>query len=215
MPYNTAAIVPSEETTGTAVLPLARVKKTLNADEDIGNVSAQAAFIICKATELFVQYAVEKAHEIARAEAKPKRSLTYTHFANAVARTDNLEFLSDIAPQTTTWRAHKDSRAAQSSLNPRKPRASGSLDPRQTTLGGSLVGGGPSGGGFGESSGATPIREGPSVGMGGEDREVEEQRRDIVSVAMGLVNGSGSRSGPREEVNGDGRRDGEGDVDMD
>ena len=27
--------------------------------------------------------------------------------ASTVARTDNLEFLSDLVPQTTTWKAHK------------------------------------------------------------------------------------------------------------
>lgn len=31
--------------------------------------------------------------------------------ANIVVRTDNLEFLSDLVPQTTTWRAHKEKRA--------------------------------------------------------------------------------------------------------
>lgn len=73
MPYNNTAIPPSEEITGSAILPrkqaslcvslhrlihrisltlylVARVKKTIAADEDIGAVAATAAFVITKAT---------------------------------------------------------------------------------------------------------------------------------------------------------------------
>ena len=33
--------------------------------------------------------------------------------ANVVTRTDNLEFLSDLVPQTTTWRNHKAKKARE------------------------------------------------------------------------------------------------------
>ncbi|KAL8807940.1 MAG: hypothetical protein Q9182_000406 [Xanthomendoza sp. 2 TL-2023] len=76
MPYNNAAIPPSEEVTGSASLPLAR--------------------------EMFI---------------------------SAVSRLDNLEFLSDVIPKTTTFREYKDKKS-------KGVRANTSLSTGQTTLDG-------------------------------------------------------------------------------
>ncbi|MCJ1390663.1 hypothetical protein MMC18_003524 [Xylographa bjoerkii] len=133
MPYNNTAIPPSDEVTGTAALPLARVKKILQADEEIGPVSNNAAFVITLATEMFVRYLAEQAHNVAKSESKPRRSIQYRDVANAVARLDNLEFLSDVIPRTTTWREHKEKKAKESggetSARRSRPLAAG-----QTTL---------------------------------------------------------------------------------
>ncbi|MCJ1436546.1 hypothetical protein MMC27_005925 [Xylographa pallens] len=134
MPYNNTAIPPSDEVTGTAALPLARVKKILQADEEIGPVSNNAAFVITLATEMFVRYLAEQAHNVAKSESKPRRSIQYRDVANAVARLDNLEFLSDVIPRTTTWREHKAKKARESgetSARRSRPLAAG-----QTTLDG-------------------------------------------------------------------------------
>ncbi|MCJ1378537.1 hypothetical protein MMC17_001636 [Xylographa soralifera] len=134
MPYNNTAIPPSDEVTGTAALPLARVKKILQADEEIGPVSNNAAFVITLATEMFVRYLAEQAHNVAKSESKPRRSIQYRDVANAVARLDNLEFLSDVIPRTTTWREHKAKKAresGESSARRSRPLAAG-----QTTLDG-------------------------------------------------------------------------------
>ncbi|MCJ1399888.1 hypothetical protein MMC11_003091 [Xylographa trunciseda] len=135
MPYNNTAIPPSDEVTGTAALPLARVKKILQADEEIGPVSNNAAFVITLATEMFVRYLAEQAHNVAKSESKPRRSIQYRDIANAVARLDNLEFLSDVIPRTTTWRDHKEKKARESGGEP-SARRSRPLAAGQTTLDG-------------------------------------------------------------------------------
>ncbi|KAL8815197.1 MAG: hypothetical protein Q9223_005644 [Gallowayella weberi] len=102
MPYNNAAIPPSEEVTGSASLPLARVKRILALDEDIHQCSNNGAFVITVATEMFI---------------------------SAVSRLDNLEFLSDVIPKTTTFREYKDKKS-------KGVRANKSLSTGQTTLDG-------------------------------------------------------------------------------
>ncbi|PNS16048.1 hypothetical protein CAC42_4449 [Sphaceloma murrayae] len=111
MPYNNNPIPPSKEVTGTATLPLARTKKILSADEELCSVSNNAAFAITIATEQFLQYLVEQTHNVVKAERKPRRNIQYRDVANAVARHDNLEFLTDVVPRTTTYKAHKEKKA--------------------------------------------------------------------------------------------------------
>ena len=53
--------------------------------------------------------------------------------ANAVARTDYLEFLSDIIPQTTTYRAFKEKRTREQAQGFRETKH-GKLPVGQTTL---------------------------------------------------------------------------------
>ncbi|KAF2148975.1 hypothetical protein K461DRAFT_297449 [Myriangium duriaei CBS 260.36] len=112
MPYNNAPIAPTQEITGTVSLPLTRVKKIIHADDDIANCSNNAAFAIAVATEQFLQYLVEQTHHVVKAERKPRRNIQYRDVANAVARHDNLEFLTDVVPRTVTVKAHKE-RVAQ------------------------------------------------------------------------------------------------------
>ncbi|MCJ1463494.1 hypothetical protein MMC07_002102 [Pseudocyphellaria aurata] len=111
MPYNNAAIPPSEEITGSASLPLARVKRILHLDEEIGQCSANAAFAITVATEMFIRYLAEQALNVVKSERKPRRNIQYKDLANAVARIDNLEFLSDVIPRTTTFKEYKEKKA--------------------------------------------------------------------------------------------------------
>ena len=51
------------------------------------------------------------------------------NLANAVSRIDNLEFLSDVIPRTTTYREYKEKKA-------RSTKPSRALQDRQTTLDG-------------------------------------------------------------------------------
>ncbi|OJD35546.1 histone-like transcription factor and archaeal histone family protein [Diplodia corticola] len=110
MPYNNNPIPRPATITGSVSLPLARVKKIIQADEDINACSANAAFAIAVATEEFVYYLTEQAHKMAKAEKKPKRSLGYTHVQQAVARLDNLEFLTDVVPKTQSYKDAKAER---------------------------------------------------------------------------------------------------------
>jgi len=107
MPYNNTAIPPTHEITGAATLPLARVKKILVQDDDINYVSANAAFAITIATEMFIRYLAESAMTEIRAEKKPRRNLQYRDIANAVNHVENLQFLEDIVPKTTSYREFK------------------------------------------------------------------------------------------------------------
>ncbi|KIW33352.1 uncharacterized protein PV07_00209 [Cladophialophora immunda] len=113
MPYNNAPIEPPEEITGTTALPLARVKKVIAQDEDISQCSNPAAFAISVATEIFIRYLTEQAHNVVKSERKPRRNIAYKDIATAVSRIDNLEFLSDTVPKTKTYRQFKEEKARE------------------------------------------------------------------------------------------------------
>ncbi|KIW86390.1 hypothetical protein Z517_01786 [Fonsecaea pedrosoi CBS 271.37] len=113
MPYNNAPIEPPEEITGSTALPLARVKKVIAQDEDITQCSNPAAFAISVATEIFIRYLTEQAHNVVKSERKPRRNIAYKDIATAVSRVDNLEFLSDTVPKTKTYRQFKEEKARE------------------------------------------------------------------------------------------------------
>ncbi|KAK4938813.1 hypothetical protein LTR10_020820 [Elasticomyces elasticus] len=113
MPYNNAPIEPPEEITGSSVLPLARVKKIIAMDEDIAQCSTTAAFAISIATEEFVRYLAEQAHNVVKSERKPRRNIAYKDIATAISRIDNLEFLSDTVPKTKTYRQFREEKAQE------------------------------------------------------------------------------------------------------
>ncbi|KAL8834315.1 MAG: hypothetical protein Q9170_003810 [Blastenia crenularia] len=127
MPYNNAAIPPSEEITGSASLPLARVKRILAMDEDIHQCSNNGAFVITIATEMFIRYLAEQAMNVVKSERKPRRNIQYKDLASAVSRIDNLEFLADVIPKTMTFREYKEKKAKSTKPNAR-------LSTGQTTL---------------------------------------------------------------------------------
>ncbi|KAF2755278.1 histone-fold-containing protein, partial [Pseudovirgaria hyperparasitica] len=116
MPYNNTPITPSAVATGTANLPLARVKKILSADEDIASCSNNAAFILTIAAEMFIHHLVEQTHTVVKTERKQRRQIHYRDVANAVSRIDNLNFLADVVPRTTTVRKVKEARRAAAKL---------------------------------------------------------------------------------------------------
>ncbi|KAK0388610.1 hypothetical protein NLU13_4853 [Sarocladium strictum] len=107
MPYNTSAILPRKEPTGTNQLPLSRVKKVISQDSDIHMCSNNAAFVITLATEMFLQRLAEESHNQAKLERKPRRNIQYKDVANAVASHDHLEFLEDVVPKTVPYKKIK------------------------------------------------------------------------------------------------------------
>ncbi|KAL8759767.1 MAG: hypothetical protein Q9184_003522 [Pyrenodesmia sp. 2 TL-2023] len=127
MPYNNAAIPPTDEVTGSASLPLARVKRILALDEDIHQCSNNGAFVITVATELFIRYLAEQAMNVVKSERKPRRNIQYKDLAGAVSRIENLEFLADVIPKTTTVREYREKKAKSGKPNAR-------LSSGQTTL---------------------------------------------------------------------------------
>ncbi|KAK1968139.1 histone-like transcription factor and archaeal histone [Colletotrichum sublineola] len=131
MPPNNNAIPPRKEATGQPALPLARVKKIIATDPDIGICSNNAAFVITLATEMFIQHLAAESHNIAKAERKPRRNIQYKDLATAVNHHDNLEFLEDIIPKTVPYKQIKD-QAAAARAQPRK--ADQEPKKRQSTL---------------------------------------------------------------------------------
>ncbi|KAF2733641.1 hypothetical protein EJ04DRAFT_267279 [Polyplosphaeria fusca] len=110
MPYNNTPIAPSKEVSGQVSLPLARVQKIINADQERIHTSKNASFAIALATEMFIQHLATTTHNVVKAERKPRRNIQYRDVANAVAKTDNLEFLVDVVPKTVTYREFKKRR---------------------------------------------------------------------------------------------------------
>ncbi|KAF3915115.1 hypothetical protein ABW20_dc0101110 [Dactylellina cionopaga] len=111
MPYNTNPIPPKrkrEEWDGTSHLPrlpetVARVRKIIKLDDDIDACTPAAAFLITLAAEEFIWYLADAAHKMTKVEKKPRKNIQYKDLANAVARIDNLEFLSDVIPKTVPF----------------------------------------------------------------------------------------------------------------
>lgn len=89
---------------------------------------------------MFIQTLAEQAHNIVKSERKPRRNIQYRDVANAVARDDALEFLSDIVPRTIPYKDIKAGRAAaQASQGKRGGGAATAVaaaEPGQTTLDG-------------------------------------------------------------------------------
>ena len=67
---------------------------------------------------MFLQHLVEQSYNIVKSERKPRRNIQYRDVASAVARVENLEFLTDVVPKTTTFKAHKQKVAGTAAAAP-------------------------------------------------------------------------------------------------
>jgi len=82
-------------------LPLARVKRIMKTDPDVKYLSNEAATLITRATELFVEYFANSAYvEIAAPEGR--KILQYKDLSRIVKDIECLEFLSVIIPEKKT-----------------------------------------------------------------------------------------------------------------
>lgn len=118
-----------DEITGQSALPISRIKKIIQLDEDIVQCSSNATFVIAMATEMFIQYLAEQGHNVVKSERKPRKTVQYKDLASAVSHTDNLEFLSDVIPKTTTYKQFKEKKAKEATKN-------GEMEKGQRTLNG-------------------------------------------------------------------------------
>ncbi|KAJ5949315.1 hypothetical protein N7454_000899 [Penicillium verhagenii] len=89
--------------------PVARIKRIMQADEDVGKVAQVTPLAVSKALELFMISLVTKAAQ----EAKDRNSkrVTASHLKQAVAKDDVLDFLADIiakVPDQPAGRKHED-----------------------------------------------------------------------------------------------------------
>ncbi|TFK51518.1 histone-fold-containing protein, partial [Heliocybe sulcata] len=74
--------------------PVARIKRIMQKDEEVGKVAQATPIVISKALELFLAMIVDEAHQVT-AERGSKKVEAY-HLKHAVERTDMLDFLKEI-----------------------------------------------------------------------------------------------------------------------
>ncbi|KAI5303804.1 hypothetical protein KEM56_007169 [Ascosphaera pollenicola] len=122
---------PEAKIYGTTCLPASRVKAIVKADAEIAKLSNPATFSLSIATQLFVEYLTQQAFYAMRSDGR-KGTLQYRDVAAAVSRIDNLEFLSDVIPKTTTYRSYKQKRARETAKEASHTNNSNSTE---TTMG--------------------------------------------------------------------------------
>ncbi|XP_020594266.1 nuclear transcription factor Y subunit C-4-like, partial [Phalaenopsis equestris] len=76
------------------LLPLARIKKIMRADEDVRMISAEAPILFAKACELFILELTIRSW--IHAEENKRRTLQRNDIAAAITRTEVFDFLVDI-----------------------------------------------------------------------------------------------------------------------
>ena len=168
---------------------------------------------------MFIRYLAEQAMNVSKLEKKPRRNIQYkdlgmlilsnlttlgslTFEANAVARIDNLQFLEDVIPRTTTYREYKAKKASKAAT-----QGPQSLQNGQTTLDGSRPL--PQRPFQGPDSHRNPRNDGNmSDGTIDENPVVQSHQAPI------RVNGNGGLVFEHYEPNGTSRRDESGDVEM-
>ncbi len=87
------------EEAGELVLPVSRVVRIAKLDRDTKKVTKEAAGLLTKATELFLEFFCESAHRAAASSAKPRKPLDYRAIRECVIRgPEQLEFLDEDLP---------------------------------------------------------------------------------------------------------------------
>ncbi|EPS38204.1 hypothetical protein H072_7900 [Dactylellina haptotyla CBS 200.50] len=98
--------------------PVARIKRIMQADEDVGKVAQVTPVIVSKALELFMVSLVTKAAE--QAKVRGSKRITAAHLKLAVNQEEQFDFLSDIiskAPDIPTAGEGSGSGKAAASSN--------------------------------------------------------------------------------------------------
>jgi len=82
------------------LLPLARIKKIMKLDEDVGMISSEAPVVLSKACEVFIEELTLRAW--LHVEENKRRTLQRNDVATAVSKCDQFDFLIDIVPRDET-----------------------------------------------------------------------------------------------------------------
>jgi hypothetical protein len=166
--------------------------------------------------EMFVQNMAEQAHAAAKADGKSRRTIMYQDvcrspyrgasrgaenanqgLANIVARNDNLEFLSDIVPRTTTMAELKKQQAIETGYSDPGAARSVPLPPGQTTL-----------------DSMRPQSSHMAAQLNATESTSTDRLTTRDHVNGGPTNGAGMLVFEHYEPNGSGKHDGSGDVEM-
>lgn len=104
------------------------MQKIIQADPERITTSKNAAFAIALATEMFIQHLATTTHNVVKAERKPRRNIQYRDVSSAISKTDNLEFLVDVAPKTSTWGTVKKKMEEKEKEDAKKKEKDGKKD---------------------------------------------------------------------------------------
>ena len=141
---------------------------------------------------MFIQHLASEAQNMARAERKPRRNIQYKDVAAAVSHHDNLEFLEDVVPKTSSYKAIKAQAAAA------RARVKGGSDvvvpPAGTAA--AVSGTGPTTGSGVGVSGVLAAPEGMTGGvmMSLEQQQLGEDERDRMAMLPNAKKQKGSVS---------------------
>ncbi|PLW23590.1 hypothetical protein PCASD_11393 [Puccinia coronata f. sp. avenae] len=105
---------------GSSRFPVARIKKIMQADEDVGKVAQATPLLVSKAVELFMQSLVEAA--VLEAERRGSRKVQAYHLKQAIQITPAFDFLKDIVAKIPDP-LHGGAEEQESSTDPRKRSA--------------------------------------------------------------------------------------------
>eukprot|EP00741_Cyanophora_paradoxa_P002962 tig00000655_g2875.t1 len=96
--------------------PLARIKKVMQNDEEVGKIAANVPVVVSRALELFMQDIIEKSTDITRA--RGGKILQAGHVKECVTSNERFDFLSDIVEKVQDAPA-----AEEGKKKPRKRKA--------------------------------------------------------------------------------------------
>lgn len=77
-----------------ALIPMTRVRTIMKSSPEITNISQDTLYIVCKATELFIQTFAKEAYK----NSNKSTELDYKKLADLVTKDDKFQFLSEIVP---------------------------------------------------------------------------------------------------------------------
>ncbi|KAG2174872.1 hypothetical protein INT43_005934 [Umbelopsis isabellina] len=111
--------------------PVARIKKIMQMDEDVGKVAQATPILISKALELFMQSLIDQA--CVETRARNAKRLTVAHLKKTVQNTEQFDFLKDVVAEipdpaetnveeVKTEADAKPARAPRASASRRKPK---------------------------------------------------------------------------------------------
>ncbi|KAI1295514.1 Dr1-associated corepressor [Halotydeus destructor] len=86
--------MPSKRKKYNCRFPPARIKKIMQADEEVGKVAAIVPVIMSKAVEIFVENLLKKASEVTRS--RNARTLTPAHLKASILNEENFSFLKEV-----------------------------------------------------------------------------------------------------------------------
>ncbi|KAI0259193.1 histone-fold-containing protein, partial [Gloeopeniophorella convolvens] len=78
----------------TTKFPVARIKKIMQKDEEVGKVAQATPIVISKALELFLQLVVDEASRVTTARGSKK--VEAYHLKHAIETTEMLDFLKEL-----------------------------------------------------------------------------------------------------------------------